>query len=471
MERQELSLEEWSDKMAEGFTKNGQSLEGVANQWGMTSVEVKAYMDEWGMNLDEFVADMEKSHTKEGLNLEQLAERWGMTAQQVETEMDNMGLSMQQWSDNQQAAWQDYRNAISAHTGNIINSFKEIPEEYEMSADDMINILAINRQRYAEWKEAMTEISGQVSAETLAELEKLGPGALSAINAMRENGGKKLAQFNDEINAAVEESTKYVIQEYNDPAFINAPANGFDTQGDKIAQNDSVQNAVNCLANDVDLIISELPPMAETHTTQMVTDMDDALISGIPTLNSSADEVSHGIVDSLIPMISGAITVTNRMMDGIREAMNRKAWELFKKAAEIANTIAKTMASALDVRSPSRVMINLFEFVMLGIWEGMDGMSGMLYRKADEISDGIAKHLAVTPDVFDCLYKELKSVSGANIAFGSALLPQAALAGADGGVTYVTNLTQNITTPKPLSPSEMTREGQDMMRRAKWKLP
>jgi hypothetical protein len=151
--------------------------------------------------------------------------------------------------------------------------------------------------------------------------------------------------------------------------------------------------------------------------------------------------------------------------------MDRKASSLYAKAREIANRIAAIMANAVDVHSPSRVMIRLFENVMLGIYEGMDGMSGMLYREAESIADGIADRLTISKDVANALVEQMRTITNSTPLGGVALVPQMAAVGAGGGARYVTSLTQNITTPKPLSPSEMTREGQDLLRRTRWQLP
>lgn len=129
------------------------------------------------------------------------------------------------------------------------------------------------------------------------------------------------------------------------------------------------------------------------------------------------------------------------------------------------------MADALDVHSPSRVMIRLFENVMMGIYEGMDGMSGMLFREAESIADGITDRLTISPSVANVLADQLRRVTEANPLGGITLAPEAVSAGAGGGSVYSPTLVQNITTPKPLSPSEMTREGQDLLRRSRWQLP
>ena len=108
---------------------------------------------------------------------------------------------------------------------------------------------------------------------------------------------------------------------------------------------------------------------------------------------------------------------------------------------------------------------------MQAMYNAMGDMSGLLYKKADGVADGLTDRLTLEPDMFTGIVDRLRSVTEANPLGGTTLVPQAACAGAGGGTSYVTTLTQNITTPKPLSASEMTREGQDLLRRSRWQLP
>jgi tape measure domain-containing protein len=290
----------------------------------------------------------------------------------------------------------------------------------------------------------MTSINSTIVSKTAtikASITSMGNGITTALNTAKTQAVNIVTQMMTSINSVI------------------------------ISRTSTVRASVTAMVNAVITALNEMPPKGESAATKMMTDINSAIVSRTATVKSSATAVANGVVDSLEPMVSGAEKVTNNMMDGIRAAMERKAQELYSKAREIANRIAETMASALDVHSPSRVMIRLFEYVMLGIYEGMDGMSGRLYREADEIADGLVDRLTIDPDMFGNLYDRLRSMSSANPLGGAALVPQAALAGAAGGLHYSTNLTQNITTPKPLSPSEMTREGQDMLRRSRWLLP
>lgn len=230
----------------------------------------------------------------------------------------------------------------------------------------------------------------------------------------------------------------------------------------------TVKASITSMGNGVTTAMSTMKTQAANLTQQMMTEINSAIVTRTSTVKSSATALANGVVSALESMVSGAENVANRMMDGIGTAMDNKAPSLYAKAREIANRIASIMAEALDVHSPSRVMIKLFENVMMGIYVGMDNMAGMLFREADSIADGLAERLTISPEV---LADQLRSMTEYTPLGGSTLVPQLAGVGAGGGTRYVTSLTQNITTPKPLSASEMTREGQDLLRRQRWQLP
>ena len=611
-------------------------------------------------------AKMENAITKNGETVYEIAERWGVSADEIIQTWDAMGGEFDDFVKEQEKALEEYKTAVKGHVDSTINSFKEIPKEYEMSGQEMINVLRANRERYNEWRVAMSEISGQVSAETLAELEKLGPGALSAINEMRANGGEGLKAFDEEINAITKDAMTHASQNMNDPAFVGAASEAlnesaqmvsgnteleiavtqsvedakvsaesvnFSSLGSSITDgisgaiqngsnkvtaavesigsvvitammqmknkavtsatqmmtsinssittkagtikssiagigngittgiNDAKTRAVNLISQmmtsinskiqsgattvkstissmgtdiesglaktktqagttisqmmttinmavingaitvkssvtkmmtDVNTEIKSGTTTAKTYATQMMSDITTALKTGATNvkaqaalmmngvnsaisgstsrIKASATSVANSTADGFRPMIEGARNIANQMMSGISVAMSNNAQSLYTKANNIATNIASTMAKALDVHSPSRVMIKLFGNVMLGIYEGMDGMSGMLYRKAETIADGISERFEIDPEISLDFVEKMRAMADVGHIKSEVLDTRLVYAGSN-GTNYSTQLIQNITTPKPLSPSEMTREGQDMLRRQQFQLP
>jgi tape measure domain-containing protein len=238
-----------------------------------------------------------------------------------------------------------------------------------------------------------------------------------------------------------------------------------------VTRSGTVKASVTSMCNGIVAALGTAKTQGVSIATQMMSGVNSAVSAGAATATATATALSNGVVAALQPMAPGAAGVANNMMDGMLTAMNNKAGALYAKAAEIASNIANTMADALEVKSPSRVMIHLFENVMMGIYEGMDGMAGMLYNAAEDIADGLAERLAIDPDALASMADGMRAMTESSHLGGAALAGAGAAYGAGAGVAHVTSLTQNITTPKPLSASEMTREGQDMLRRSRWQLP
>lgn len=427
--KMEGGLEEWQEKISGRMTESGMDVGMLAKKWGMTVQEVDAYCKQWGLNYDEFNALMKTMHTEAGEDVDALASIWGVSANEIREWIAMNESDVQGWSDMMEKAWDEYKEVVEEHTEGVINSFEEIPAKSEMSADQMIKILKKNRERYAKWQKNMAQISSMVSAETLAELEKLGPGANSALEDMMKNGGAKLKQFDEEIRKTVEDSTSYASssQGFRDPRFINAPAEAIGQSADAIRDGKT------------------LPAAAQNKVTETKAAMRDAV--------QTADFAGIG----------------KAIMDGIIAAMDGKATALYAKARQIANRVAGTMRDALAVRSPSRVMIDIYSNVMMGVYKGMEGMEGKLYRKADSISTGIADRLRIDPRAVTSLAGRLKTLTQVDPLRVNT--PVYAAAGAPGSINYSTNLTQHITSPTPLSPSRITQEAQDLLKRSKWLLP
>lgn len=204
--------------------------------------------------------------------------------------------------------------------------------------------------------------------------------------------------------------------------------------------------------------------------TQMMTDIYSSITIRTSIVGAAAAAVHSRIISALDSLPATTARIGSDMMEGIYRAMVNNEKRLYDKALEIARRIEKTFRDALDVHSPSRVMFTIFQYVMLGVYEGMESMEGRVYKLAEDISEGIVSRLNLTPSFAGITVERLRALSDAN-ALGSKLSAMESTQGSFGDVYYNTNLTQNITSPKPLSPSEMTREGQDMLSRSQWQLP
>lgn len=98
----------------------------------------------------------------------------------------------------------EYKQSVSDTTDDIINSWKKLPDEYELSLDEMIEIGNENAERYAEWSQKMAYLSQYMSEESIAQLQQLGPGAMSVIDELIEGGSEKMAEFDGMMIGSVQ---------------------------------------------------------------------------------------------------------------------------------------------------------------------------------------------------------------------------------------------------------------------------
>lgn len=166
----------------------------------------------------------------------------------------------------------------------------------------------------------------------------------------------------------------------------------------------------------VSLVVNVLEGMsdnARATATKAMTSIVTTLAARRTAITQQASAISAGVSNALQGMIAGGRSAANQMMAGILVAMSANAQSIYNKAAQIANNVSATMRRALQVRSPSRVMIDIFRNVILGAVKGLDDMAGKAYSTASTIATGIASRLAISPETARLANAKLLSYSDA----------------------------------------------------------
>lgn len=533
LERQGIGLEEWGKTMEAQTTKSGMGPELLGRKWNMAASQVEAACRDWGMNYEEFNDYMKSIHTEAGEDINDLAAQWGVSVMEIDNWIKMNESDVQGWSDMMTEGWEKYSDAIAERSESVVNGFQKIPKKYDQSAKEMLNVLKANKEQYAAWEVNMAEITKKLGPTAANEFRKLGPAANSAIEEIL-GSTELLDQYRDTFGTKLDETTGEAIENWQDPEFIGAPNAALNESAQILAENPalseaasgkigeaneaaqaaadtadyspigksigdgitgsvssadmskitddlstgireglgSVKAAMQILQDVVGDILKAMDKDAQGSAANMMAGINSTIITRSYPAQSSAASVAKGIVTALGVMVTTAKGVMVNTMNGMLVAMNEKAPILYDKANTIATKIAQTMEKALEVGSPSKVMIRLFGWVMQGIYDGMESMEGLVFGEADTIATGIADRLDISKDMARSMVGNLRSVTTAGSLGGSALTMQTAAAGgAPGGVNYYTNLTQYNTSPKALSPAELTQEAQDMLRRARWQLP
>lgn len=505
MDENNLSFAEWVDENQKELDKSQATLAEFADKWGYSLDEVNAAVTASGLTIEEYVEQQGKAleHAMEVIAdfTANATNGFSVMDQETAISLDNFMNNMKKnedavanWATNmntlmdlgvnkgvieqlskmgpegaaQAQAFVDELTKLNGgvdvslgQTNDLVASkLAEIDDSFSTSLD-AANIAADTQLRAESYYGA-----GYASIENIATGIADNPAAVDATTSQME--GAKAAAGEVDFSEVGQNLAASIVNGLSG-ADVSGAMQGI---ADAIQSNaNKVTSAVTVVNTGVQTVLGNMKTQAVSTTSQTMTEISSTITSRNGNLNVAAAAAASSVVNGLQPMVPGAKDVAGNMMDGIGVAMDRKAPSLYSKAREIATTIASTMAAALDVHSPSRVMVWLFENVMMGIYVAMDGMSGMLYSEAKNIADGIADQLTISGDVASTLVNKMRAAVESTPLGGSSLVPQVAYAGGGGGSTYSPTLVQHITTPKPLSASEMTREGQDMLRRSRWQLP
>ena len=84
-------------------------------------------------------------------------------------------------------------------------------------------------------------------------------------------------------------------------------------------------------------------------------------------------------------------------MSGLLNGMSSMESDIYDKADSIADNIAKTIQTALDIHSPSRVMYALGEFTMQGFQLGMENLYGNIEKSIENFGGTLQYEIAPAP--------------------------------------------------------------------------
>ncbi len=94
-------------------------------------------------------------------------------------------------------------------------------------------------------------------------------------------------------------------------------------------------------------------------------------------------------------------SVGRAIIEGLGRGIDDASGGLFSKAAALANDIKKTISGALEVNSPSKVMIPIGSAVPEGVGVGMDRGKRFVVNAAKNVVGTVKKQMSNIPSVFD----------------------------------------------------------------------
>ncbi|OMC87467.1 phage tail tape measure protein [Viridibacillus sp. FSL H7-0596] len=102
---------------------------------------------------------------------------------------------------------------------------------------------------------------------------------------------------------------------------------------------------------------------------------------------SKIKEIRTGTTDEFVTMKTSMKSIGKDTIKGLMAGMEDMEPSLQKKAQAIADSISKTIASALKIKSPSRVMMGLGKWIPAGLAEGMEQNMSAITNAAQKMAN------------------------------------------------------------------------------------
>ena len=260
---------------------------------------------------------------------------------------DDLAASEQKLND-------EYNNAYSSRVSAILGFsglFDEFVVKMEKTGHDLISNLQSQVVGLSEWRAQLDSLWGKIDDQSLMEeLEALGPKALGELKALNGLSEAELTQYVALYNA------KFALA--RDQATYELAGLKDDTEGQ----------------------IDELRKTANTELTKLQKDWQSK-IKGVTAATKTEFQTLTSIGKDAIR--------------GLQDGMKSMESSLLSTARSIAVAVSKTIAEALQVRSPSRVMMRIGGFVGAGLAQGIADMK----RDVERSAELLAKATVVKPDM------------------------------------------------------------------------
>lgn len=241
-----------------------------------------------------------------------------------------------------------YEDAVDKRAQSLY-SFKNLFDEFKVEIDttgqELITNLSTQVEGFKMWQREIEALSEKAIDEgLLAELREMGPNALPQLIALNNMTSSQLTQYSN------------LYKEKSSLARQQAETELIGMKGDTEKQISELRDVAN---TQLDLLQKEWEQKIKSLTATTSTELS--------SLKQIGQDAGQGLLDGL------------GSMEGALQA----------KARSIANSISRTISSALQIKSPSRVMrgfgVNIGEGLVLGMDDMVSKVAGAAQRLATSV--------------------------------------------------------------------------------------
>lgn len=289
--------------------------------------------------------------------------------------------------------------------GEITKQMQSIRTEMDLLEEDNIEIMV----KFANSENAFREVEDHISrlnsmwtesaiseAGTEGYTQKVMTYISGASEIVKNEGYGTGYSYIKEIDTGMDKAMEDVNVSEKTKKFAEDATDGYESEfEDTRPLEDAVGEYINAGLDTV-------PETQKSNSPSKITmeygkDFVDGYNKGIEDNKETTINTVNVYVNSILGKLSEMTSLlreagSNAMM-GLLDGLSSMEDDIYSKAGEIADNVAKTVKNALEIHSPSKVMYKLGDFTMQGFQEGLEN----LYKPISESINGFSANLQVRP--------------------------------------------------------------------------
>lgn len=189
-------------------------------------------------------------------------------------------------------------------------------------------------------------------------------------------GGKTVYSLNEDFQSLINESTSGIAELAQERG-----KNAADGYADGIT--DNISTGTDAAKSFTEKVLDKIAEVQKSHSPSKVTqelgkNAADGYAIGIKSNTdntlSIVSEYTTKILDKFSEIVNPLKQIGIDAMSGLYNGLSSMEESIYSKAGDIANNVANTIKTALDIHSPSRVMFELGDYTMQGFQDGLENL-------------------------------------------------------------------------------------------------
>lgn len=274
---------------------------------------------------------------------------------------------------------EEYQKAVEDRTKSLYNFaglFDEFKRKNDVTGQGLLKNLSDQVSAFRDWQNNIASLAARgIDQGLLEELRDMGPKAVDEIAALNSLSDEELNQY---------------VQLWREKNALAKAQAVSELEGMRLETQTKIQQLRLTANTELEKVkadyinkLTELRAQANAELEQLNKEYNDKIVYLRAQANAELEqhkkewltkirEITEGTKTELNLMSASMKDIGKNSMQGLIDGLNSMMGPLRQKAQEIADTVRATIQSALDIHSPSRVMMEIGKWIPIGLAEGIE---------------------------------------------------------------------------------------------------